>query len=150
MKRTWLNFVIDGVTAVCAIGIVWTGLLLYFVLPPGSGRHGQTLVGMDRHEWGDWHLYLALTGLALVLVHVALHWRWMCVMACRCVPGWASRSPRKSRRVVAGLLAMALIGGALAGSLYWASSAVRTTAVEGRGGDGHGYRGGRGIDHDSN
>jgi len=143
MKRTWLNFVVDGVTALCAIGIVWTGLLMYFVLPPGSGR-GATLLGMDRHEWGGWHLYLALGGLALVLVHVMLHWQWVCVMACRCVPGWRKDQPRRSRRIVAGIAVVLIVAGGLLSTLWWASANVdQSTATQQRG-EGHGYHGGRG------
>lgn len=153
MKRTWLNFLIDGITAVCGIGIVWTGLLLYFILPPGSGRSGGALFKMTRHEWGDWHFYFAMAGLALIVIHIVLHWQWVCVMVCRCVPGGSKGSPRRSRRMLAGILAMVLFGGMLAGSLYWASTSVQTVAHDQQEG-GQGYRGGRGGGagggHDSN
>lgn len=151
MKRTWLNFVIDGVTAAVALGIVWTGLLLYFVLPPGSGRQGTALAGMTRHEWGDWHLYLALTGLTLVVVHVVLHWPWVCVMVCRCLPGWSGGQPNRWRRTLAGILAVGVIAGVLGVSLCWARSAVQQSPSTpgsthgGNDGGGHGYRGGRGA-----
>jgi hypothetical protein len=32
---------------------------------------------MDRHSWGDIHFYLSLGILVLMLVHIALHWRWV-------------------------------------------------------------------------
>jgi hypothetical protein len=54
-----------------------TGLLLAFRLPPGSrGGHGLTALGWDRHEWGDLHTWISYGFLALILIHLALHWRW--------------------------------------------------------------------------
>lgn len=54
-----------------------TGLLLAYRLPPGSrGGHGLSLLGWTRHDWGDLHLWISYGFLALILAHLALHWRW--------------------------------------------------------------------------
>lgn len=61
-----------------------TGLLLAFRLPPGSrGGRGLSAWGMSRHEWGDWHTWLSYAFLALILTHLALHWRWFWQVAAR-------------------------------------------------------------------
>jgi len=61
-----------------------TGLLLAFRLPPGSrGGRGLSAWGLARHEWGDWHTWLCYAFLALILAHLALHWRWFWQVAAR-------------------------------------------------------------------
>jgi hypothetical protein len=61
-----------------------TGLLLAYRLPPGSrGGHGLSALGWSRHEWGDLHFWISLAFLALILVHMGLHWRWFWQIACR-------------------------------------------------------------------
>ena len=37
MKRNTLNFVIDAASALTMAGMIATGLVIRFVLPPGSG-----------------------------------------------------------------------------------------------------------------
>lgn len=63
----WISF--------CAMS--GTGLLLAYRLPPGSrGGHGLSAMGWNRHEWGDLHLWISFAFLAVIVVHMALHWRW--------------------------------------------------------------------------
>ena len=80
--RNTFNFVIDALTAVALLGMTVTGLLLKYVLPPGSGgvrRHaGKVLFGWERHAWGELHFYISVAMGVLVLLHVALHWAWVC------------------------------------------------------------------------
>ncbi len=65
-----------------------TGLLLAFRMPPGSrGGQGLSAWGMSRHEWGDIHTWLSYGFLALILIHLALHWRWFWQVAAR-KKGW--------------------------------------------------------------
>jgi hypothetical protein len=65
-------------------GLSGTGLLLAFRLPPGSrGGKGLSALGWGRHDWGDLHTWLSYGFLALVLVHLALHWRWFWQIAAK-------------------------------------------------------------------
>ena len=66
----------------CALG--GTGLLLAFRLPPGSrGGRGLSALGWGRHDWGDLHTWLSYAFLALMVVHLALHWRWFWQIAAK-------------------------------------------------------------------
>ncbi|MFU8892391.1 MAG: DUF4405 domain-containing protein [Luteolibacter sp.] len=61
-----------------------TGLLLAYRLPPGSrGGHGLSALGWTRHDWGDLHQWISFAFLAMVFVHMVLHWRWFWQVACR-------------------------------------------------------------------
>jgi hypothetical protein len=82
MDKPRLNFIIDAVMFVLLMTIAGIGLLMKFVLIPGRerwvkyGRHVELyLFGMDRHEWGTIHLYLALILLGVLAFHLFLHWQ---------------------------------------------------------------------------
>jgi hypothetical protein len=55
--------------------ITGTGLLIKYRLSPCSegGDHGQSLLGMDRHAWGEWHLWVAYAVIAILVFHVMLN-----------------------------------------------------------------------------
>ena len=77
MKRSSLNYAVDIVSLLAALGLISTGLLLRFVLPPGSrGGAGLSLWDWSRHDWGDVHFYIALGIGCLLIIHLALHWGW--------------------------------------------------------------------------
>ena len=77
MKRTLLNLLVDGATALVVFGLIATGLVIRFALPPGSGSV-RALWGLGRHDWGDVHFWMAVAAAALLVIHVALHWNWVC------------------------------------------------------------------------
>lgn len=81
MKRNTLNYLLDGALALAMAGLLATGLLMRFVLPPRSGR--LQLWGWDRHDWGDLHLWVVIFFLAVLLAHLALHWQWVCITTSR-------------------------------------------------------------------
>lgn len=89
MKRTSLNFIVDLVSFIDLLGLVFTGIIMKYILPPGTGGRGQLLHtgqgrehikqlwSMTRHEWGDVHFYLALLFVIFMVVHIILHWGWI-------------------------------------------------------------------------
>jgi len=89
MKRTTLNFIIDLVSFIDLLGLAFTGFIMKYILPPGSGGLGRQLHSgrgrepikelwsMTRHEWGSVHFYLALLFISLMVVHIILHWSWL-------------------------------------------------------------------------
>lgn len=90
MSRNKMNFVIDSVSLLVLLALAVTGIVLKYVLPPGTGGMGRILHGgsepgvrvrelwsMTRHDWGDIHFYLSVLFLALMVVHLLMHWRWI-------------------------------------------------------------------------
>jgi len=89
MKRGTVNFIVDLVSFVDLLGMACTGFIMKYILPPGTGGLGYQLSGgrgrehikelwsMSRHEWGRIHYYLGLLFLALIVVHIILHWSWI-------------------------------------------------------------------------
>lgn len=90
-----LNLIVDILAFVCAVFMVATGLVLEYVLLPGSGRLGTEgfgpapggmrrsivlLWGLTRHEWGGIHFWTAIALMAALSLHLVLHWQWVVCM----------------------------------------------------------------------
>jgi hypothetical protein len=94
MKRTQLNFAIDAAAFAAFLFLLSTGLLLRYQLTAGSGglnaagsgrgaahRPITLLWGWTRHDWGQIHYWIAGLLIAILAVHLVLHWKWIiCVV----------------------------------------------------------------------
>lgn len=76
MKRASLISLIDIIGFIAFVFLTSSGILLYYLLPPGSGRWAQ-LWEMNRHQWGEIHLWLALLFFALMALHLFTHWHFI-------------------------------------------------------------------------
>ncbi len=88
MERTRLNFLIDVLSYTFFLFLITTGILMRYVLPPGTGRF-VTVWGISRHDWGTIHFWISIVFLTLMVLHVYLHWNWIVKM----VIGKAGRGP---------------------------------------------------------
>lgn len=76
MRRPTLNLLVDAAAFVGFVFLVSTGVLMRYVLPPGSGK--RTVVwGLDRHDWGALHFWIAAAFLAVLALHLVLHGKWI-------------------------------------------------------------------------
>lgn len=96
MKPILRNFVVDAVVFTLFVCLTTTGILMRYTLAPGAGRR-VTVLGLDRHDWGTLHYYLALALLAALAVHLFLHWRWFLTVA-------GGRAPGAGRRLALGVV----------------------------------------------
>jgi hypothetical protein len=76
MRRPTKNFVIDSLAFTGFVLLTTTGVLMRYVLPPGSG-HSRVIWGLDRHGWGSVHFWISLVLLGTLAIHLVLHWRWI-------------------------------------------------------------------------
>jgi hypothetical protein len=76
MSRTILNFFIDILAGFLFLGMMATGYILRFPLPPGTNKL-YTLWGLGRHQWGEIHFWISLGLLFVIFTHVAMHWSWI-------------------------------------------------------------------------
>jgi hypothetical protein len=81
MKKSKLNLVIDGLLLLCIAAIAGIALLMKYVLVPGYKRweiYGRNVDlffwGLGRHDWGTIHLVIGFVFLALLVLHIVLHW----------------------------------------------------------------------------
>lgn len=76
VKRPNLNAAIDALALGGFVFLTATGVLMRYVLPPGSGWH-TTVWGLSRHAWGEIHFWIAVVFLATLTVHLLIHRRWI-------------------------------------------------------------------------
>jgi len=106
LKRTHVNFIIDTIGLVALVLMTTTGWLMRFILPPGSGS-GRVIWGMDRHQWGYIHTWLAAAFIAAMVIHLILHWSWIVCMV-RGEPG--ERRPLRGIVAAVSLLIALIVG----------------------------------------
>jgi len=78
MSRTIVNFLLDTLLLVTFLSVAVVGVVVRFIFPPGTQADGWSLWGSGYDAWvGLWFNLVAAFAL-LVLVHVMLHWSWVC------------------------------------------------------------------------
>jgi hypothetical protein len=78
MSRTIVNLLLD-ITLLLAFAVLcFVSVVVRFVFPPAAAAKGWTLWGLDYDQWAGLQ-FAAVALLALgILVHVMLHWSWVC------------------------------------------------------------------------
>jgi len=104
-----MNLIVDLVAGLLFVGLLATGYVLEFALPPGTNKD-LILWGWARHDWGQVHAWISGGFLATLGLHLALHWQW-CVSAVEtklswlCLPGL---SPAANVGVAAAIVVVAV------------------------------------------
>lgn len=127
MKSLFDNLVVDVIAFVLMIGMVATGYLLEFPLPPGSNKV-LSLWGLTRHEWGSVHFWIGLGLVAVIILHLALHWEWIVITLKRRFWGASASSDNP---LVSGVATLSVLAVALA-LFGWAAECSVTTISEPR------------------
>ncbi len=78
LSRAVVNLLLDMLLLVLFLALAWVSVVLRFIFPAASNASHWTLWGMDIDGWGQVQFNLmALLALG-ILVHVMLHWSWVC------------------------------------------------------------------------
>ncbi|HOQ10445.1 MAG TPA: DUF4405 domain-containing protein [Syntrophomonadaceae bacterium] len=82
MSKAKTNLVIDGIMFLTVMALLGTGYVRKYVLLSGSASRQlygtkvhMYLLGINRDGWATIHLYLGYFLLALVLLHIVVHWK---------------------------------------------------------------------------
>ncbi len=78
MQRTLINFWLDVMLLVLFLTGFWTTFVVRFVFPPGTQAEGWHLWGRTYDQWADAQFIISCLFAGAVLVHVMLHWSWVC------------------------------------------------------------------------
>jgi len=82
MDKVKINYFIDILLVISFIVVAITSLILFFFLPSGVRQAGyHTFLGMTKHTWSEIHSISGFSMLALSLVHIILHFKWLTTMS---------------------------------------------------------------------
>jgi hypothetical protein len=63
---------------------VFSGCVIWLILPRGGADYwnmihgfGRTFWGLQRNVWADLHGWVAVTIAAIIIIHLVLNWRWV-------------------------------------------------------------------------
>ena len=80
--KSKLNLSIDIVMFILLLAMAGIGFLMKFVVFTGEVRnvkYGNNVdlefLGLNRHQWGSIHLTISIIFLALLVLHIILHWK---------------------------------------------------------------------------
>jgi len=78
MSRTAVNFVVDVILLLITLSLIFTTTVLRFVFPAPTRSVGWLLWGNDYDSWANFQFVLMTLVAGAVLVHLMLHWSWVC------------------------------------------------------------------------
>lgn len=94
MSRTVINFLLDVALLTTFVTLAATAVIVRFIFPVGTQADQWTLWGYGYDAWVGM-LFNMLAVLALgILVHVMLHWSWVCGVVGSRLSKWRGRSIR--------------------------------------------------------
>ncbi len=106
MNKTKLNYLLDGVIG---LGFAFSGVtgVAFLLMGEGGYQGGRNpgfatgLLGLSRGTWSDLHTWASLVMIAGVVVHIALHWRWIVCITARMLPSLPHRAEEQVCEVTA-------------------------------------------------
>jgi hypothetical protein len=78
MTRTLVNLLLDVLLALILLFLIASASVVRFVFPPGTAAKGWTLWGFDYDTWANFEFATLCVILLAVVLHVMLHWNWVC------------------------------------------------------------------------
>ena len=78
INKTIINFWVDVSLLIIFLLLCWIVIVLRYVFPVAAQAEGWKLWGYDYLAWSDLHFATLCAMLGTVLLHVMLHWTWVC------------------------------------------------------------------------
>jgi len=78
VTRTDVNFCLDALLLVLFVSVCTLSVILEFIFPSGPYADGWLLWGKDFSAWSRLRFGFLATMAAAVVLHVMLHWSWVC------------------------------------------------------------------------
>jgi hypothetical protein len=93
-SRTTINFCLDCLLMLLFVVLLGVTAIMRFAFPAPSLAAGWTLWGWSLDEWQDLQFVLVCILAVAILVHVMLHWNWICGVISSKVSKWKGCSYR--------------------------------------------------------
>ena len=93
LSRTTINFWLDTFLLLLFLVLSWVAVVTRFIFPPGPDANGWKLWGWDYDHWCGLQFAVLGTLALAILIHVMLHWTWVCGV----VASWLGQKKNASR-----------------------------------------------------
>jgi hypothetical protein len=97
-----INFWLDACLLVILTSYGWVSAVLRFIFPAPTTAKGWRLWGWSYDQWSDFQFGLICLFALAVVVHVMLHWTWVCSVVSAQIMNWKTR-PNESTRTILGV-----------------------------------------------
>lgn len=77
-SRTAVNFFLDILLLILFVALCTLSVILEFIFPVGTQADGWMLWKFDYGEWSRFRFGVLATFAAAIVLHVMLHWSWVC------------------------------------------------------------------------
>ena len=118
LSRPVVNLVLDSGLLLVFVTLLIVSVILQFVFPPGIAARGWVLWGLNHSRWSSLQFFILCVFSLGIVVHVMLHWTWVCgVIVRQLLKG--NTLPDDGIRTLAGvglLIAMLLSGAFVTGA----------------------------------
>ncbi|MBI3864303.1 MAG: hypothetical protein HY290_20660 [Planctomycetia bacterium] len=78
LSMALVNFWLDAVLLVTAAFVGWVTVVMRVVFPAPTFAAGWSLWGLTYNQWHDLQFGSLCFGALVILLHVMLHWNWVC------------------------------------------------------------------------
>lgn len=93
ISKTAINFWLDTLLLLLFLILFWTAIVIRFLFPAGPEASGWTLWGWNYTEWSDFQFGVLIVFTLGILLHVMLHWAWVCGVVATRIMG-QKKSPK--------------------------------------------------------
>lgn len=125
--RAAVNFLLDAVLLCGLLLLVWVTAVLRLLFPQPTAADGWTLWGYSYNQWAGVQFALLAGFAALILLHVMLHWSWVCGLVASRLSRLRGRSVRldDGGRTLYGVATLIVILHLLAAAFAAAALSIR-------------------------
>jgi hypothetical protein len=78
MSRSWINFCLDCLLLCLFSALMTTATVVRFIFPPAIESRSWRLWGGTYDDWANAQFGLVAALAFGILIHVMLHWSWIC------------------------------------------------------------------------
>ena len=93
MRKSMKNYIVFILLSILGLLEAVSGFVLWLALPSGGGWRGSRFGGLEstfwslsRHTWLDIHDRAAVAIVAVIIIHLVLHWKWIMYMTRKLFP----------------------------------------------------------------
>ncbi|HLN30565.1 MAG TPA: DUF4405 domain-containing protein [Gemmataceae bacterium] len=78
LSMAFINFCLDTVLASSVMFVGWVSAMMQVVFPAPTSAAGWRLWGLSFDQWRNAQFYSICVCAVIILLHVMLHWNWVC------------------------------------------------------------------------